>query len=586
MPNHEENSKVLYLRFTTGKTIEVEFEPNDNVYSIKKKASAKDNTIIPVFLALALGNNILPEDGICSEIGLSAGDTLQAFLQDEEELKREEPKILRHICYLKKLKSKANIYKCRKAVLADVTEMETFASSVLQTCAKIRTQLTYHEIEPATQMVESMAKDSFGKIYETLVKDMSEYKEVDDNMPELIESACNIIDKIDLKVIRALMSKSWDSKVTFSDQQEPLKGHLRDWSNDEVCAWVKANGGLSPARWIAAEAIFTDDGVDGKRLLSLTEPNIDKLIGSYKTEGFYGKIQTLINEENLRESEWKAVRKARVDNIKEDRNKELWTMVELFEKAAWWTKEMVLRKYGVNPRDGVDGEAESKQDDATYTATALYHAARAGDETAAVVLLSVGADVAKASSWGPTPLWIAARWGHTAVARLLLKAGADVNRAVRNGTTPLWAAAIAGYAAMVRLLLRAGAGVNKADIAGWTPLYQASHWGRVEAVRELLKGGAKVDNDDIKHAKTEEIKKLLNDAKKAQGAFAPVVAPVVALFQMQHSGTTLCGKKALTFKTPTRFATPKRVTLITPRRILGSWVHINHFITPKWSDIL
>lgn len=104
----------------------------------------------------------------------------------------------------------------------------------------------------------------------------------------------------------------------------------------------------------------------------------------------------------------------------------------------------------------------------------LYAAAKHGETTTLIALISGGADVNGANaSNGTTPLWIAARHGQAAAASILLAQGAAVDLARNDGVTPLAIAAVQRHGDMVSLLLAYGADADAADVDGATALAHA-----------------------------------------------------------------------------------------------------------------
>ena len=90
--------------------------------------------------------------------------------------------------------------------------------------------------------------------------------------------------------------------------------------------------------------------------------------------------------------------------------------------------------------------------------TPLMRAVSGQMPNTAQLLISAGADVRKANSYGVTALYIAARAGDAVATRMLLAAGADANVALpTSGETVLMTAAKAGNADVVRALLTGGA---------------------------------------------------------------------------------------------------------------------------------
>jgi len=109
--------------------------------------------------------------------------------------------------------------------------------------------------------------------------------------------------------------------------------------------------------------------------------------------------------------------------------------------------------------------------------------------------LVMPAKAAAALAPPPTPL-LAALWnGDRTAALVLISAGADPNAAdtrpvIGHGATPLHFAADLDDSELVRALIAAGADVNAQSLAGHTPLWWACNAGRATAARALLAAGA------------------------------------------------------------------------------------------------
>jgi len=163
----------------------------------------------------------------------------------------------------------------------------------------------------------------------------------------------------------------------------------------------------------------------------------------------------------------------------------------------------------------------------------LYHAAEAGRNDVAAVLVAAGAnanDFTGNNGWGYSPLLIAAENGHGDVVELLLEHGADINLKSRNGDSALCLAASNGHVKVAEALLAHGAEVNmkggslmetaldeaaysgnkamaelliahKADLNvrdeyGFTPLHMAAYHGHADVVEILLAAGADINAKD------------------------------------------------------------------------------------------
>ncbi len=120
----------------------------------------------------------------------------------------------------------------------------------------------------------------------------------------------------------------------------------------------------------------------------------------------------------------------------------------------------------------------------------LGNAAKAGDIAEIERLLNEGADVNESGL--ASPLFYAIQYKHTDAARLLIKRGADVNKASAWGP-PIHEAAKRGNAEIVGLLLEKGADPSVTAPRGMTPLHSAADGGSVEATQYLLDHGADVN---------------------------------------------------------------------------------------------
>ena len=157
--------------------------------------------------------------------------------------------------------------------------------------------------------------------------------------------------------------------------------------------------------------------------------------------------------------------------------------------------------------------------------TALLHAARAGNQEAAMALLDAGADIDQRSAGGASPLLIALINGHYDLALRLIERGADPMLALdESGLTPLYAVLNtewigktfhvqpvvqeyqkATHYDVMRALLEAGVDPNArltkdiwfnfnryhpVDHTGATPFWRAAHGLDVEAMKMLVAHGA------------------------------------------------------------------------------------------------
>ncbi|XP_014676382.1 PREDICTED: putative ankyrin repeat protein RF_0381, partial [Priapulus caudatus] len=144
--------------------------------------------------------------------------------------------------------------------------------------------------------------------------------------------------------------------------------------------------------------------------------------------------------------------------------------------------------------------------------TPLMRAVREGKEAAVQMLLSHGADVNAADSYGETSLYHVPCSGRLDIMRLLLEAGANPNVAkTESGETPLIKAVREGEEAVARMLL-AGADANAADLYGQTSLHMAARSGQLDIMRLLLEAAAKPNVADTESGETLLIRATLYHA--------------------------------------------------------------------------
>lgn len=123
--------------------------------------------------------------------------------------------------------------------------------------------------------------------------------------------------------------------------------------------------------------------------------------------------------------------------------------------------------------------------------TALYYAAKRGDEKMVKILIASEAWVVSISEFHP--IIEAARGGHASIVRLLLDHNANIHVRDRSNKTALMMAATYGHTRIVRMLLENGADVNAHDTNGDTALIYAACHGYTAIVRMLLVKGANVN---------------------------------------------------------------------------------------------
>ncbi len=120
--------------------------------------------------------------------------------------------------------------------------------------------------------------------------------------------------------------------------------------------------------------------------------------------------------------------------------------------------------------------------------TALFYAARNGNQPVVERLIAVGAKVTRVNKQGDTPLSFAK---NAAVAKRLLKSGARVNG--NNQSVPLHSAAFNGRLDVVKVLLQHGADINRTGVGGETALHRAAFRQKLDMVKLLVEQGANVN---------------------------------------------------------------------------------------------
>ena len=130
---------------------------------------------------------------------------------------------------------------------------------------------------------------------------------------------------------------------------------------------------------------------------------------------------------------------------------------------------------------GADLNAQSSQN-----LTALGVATQYGKNAAALALIELGADPAKAvGEGGYTPLMLATANHADALVQALLKKGVDVNAKNSGGVTALMIAVANGRADMAELLMQAGANVNAQNERGDTAMSIARDKGDEKLIKLL-----------------------------------------------------------------------------------------------------
>ena len=102
------------------------------------------------------------------------------------------------------------------------------------------------------------------------------------------------------------------------------------------------------------------------------------------------------------------------------------------------------------------------------------------------LLLTRGADTARAAQSGATPLSAAVSMRHGAVVERLLAAGADLDQRLPGDVSVLMLAAALGLPDLAARLLTAGADIHATDAQGLTPLHCAALYGFTSRDRARL----------------------------------------------------------------------------------------------------
>jgi ankyrin repeat protein len=127
-----------------------------------------------------------------------------------------------------------------------------------------------------------------------------------------------------------------------------------------------------------------------------------------------------------------------------------------------------------------------------YGQTPLHAAIKNQNIPVAESLIKAGAGINEIDDNGATPLHYAALHGFFYEADMLLYYGADINIKAKDGTTPLMAAVMSGYYDIADILIREGADVNAVDRIGYTPLLIAAQNGDTLSLDLLLLSGAQL----------------------------------------------------------------------------------------------
>jgi ankyrin repeat protein len=171
--------------------------------------------------------------------------------------------------------------------------------------------------------------------------------------------------------------------------------------------------------------------------------------------------------------------------------------------------KVLLKKYGANAREAVEGYKTEFGDGAFIQATAQGRAdvveamleegmdANSGNAARVTalmrvqnihilkILLDAGANIHARDNAGFTPLIHIAATRNAEIVKVLIKAGADIEAKTNDGKNALMFAALAGDADTVQALLEAGAKAGEKDDAGNTALKFAVARNNIKAAKLL-----------------------------------------------------------------------------------------------------
>jgi ankyrin repeat protein len=174
--------------------------------------------------------------------------------------------------------------------------------------------------------------------------------------------------------------------------------------------------------------------------------------------------------------------------------------------------------------------------------TALFHAARSGNNGAVRLLVKSGADPNVVNRSGETALIVAAEKGHAGIVQVLLKHGADPDARNHKGVTALMKAAEQGNDDIVQALVDSDADVNTCDRNRETALMIAACWGYSKVVRTLARGGAACDfpnkdgwtalmfAEDLGQAEVADMLKMTSTSENEAVTSIAATSPAAAAF--------------------------------------------------------
>ncbi|KAK6500072.1 hypothetical protein TWF481_010430 [Arthrobotrys musiformis] len=271
--------------------------------------------------------------------------------------------------------------------------------------------------------------------------------------------------------IRLLISEGANIEAENKDRETPLLAAVRGASEAVVILLFEASIKIGRDKSeVAQKALFAAANAYGFKSPE-SENIIDYLIkmgADLEAEDEYGETALLI-----------AIR----CNQKE-------IVGCLLKKGARSTANLVSHAVRSNSKDVVGflidkGADLEGVDDTDYGRTALFYAAKQGNEGSVRALVEAGADLEAHDKNGDTPLSVSARDNHKAVVEFLLNRGAYIETKNKYGRTPLFIAAQRGHVEIVGLLVHNGANLETSDNRYRTPRSIASKNGHESTVRLL-----------------------------------------------------------------------------------------------------
>ncbi len=150
-----------------------------------------------------------------------------------------------------------------------------------------------------------------------------------------------------------------------------------------------------------------------------------------------------------------------------------------------------------------------------------------------MLLLEHGANLESKNRENDTPLFRAVEWKNIEMVKLLVSLNVNIEARYIYGNTALLKAAYQGDLEIVKFLISKQANINSVDDSGNTALICAAEAGHVDVAKEFLEHDVdvhaknKAGKTALDRAKTEEIKKLIEDYIKAKAEESRLLASAV-----------------------------------------------------------